>query len=503
MKKIFVIISALFALVACNKEIDIANNEINKTLDEQSQEIKVNLSINRTDAYTDTKATVKTGWVNGDVIFVFFKGIAAPKYLEMRYDGTEWTATSMNSLTVGDLLGAADKKMTAIYLPYGSTATVANDEGNFIFSDLTYSGYFLQAELASYTYDTELKGRLNMTAPAPATDGDKHIHFDITGYTSSHAYYLSQDYVKPITFSRVSSDGIVSHAEGSMGDFIAGYHDSNNSIISFSGILDASAVGSAKDYTFSIQDDTFGITYTRDVGVKILSEAKYIGIGDISDGDKWGVNKYVDLGLSVMWATCNMGATTPIEAGDYYAWGEIESKATFTQDNYKWGNGYESYGEQFTKYVNDEKHGVVDNLTSLQSADDAALVELGPHWRMPTYNELNELLTNCQFEIITVDTHNVYKVTGPSGHFIIIPLTGGYMGSTLYSTECATFLTSTLVAATYPGDSLGDGSSWGLQYKEGDDNHYGWFARSSGIPIRPVYSEQRDYQSHLNLSAMI
>lgn len=473
MKKLFVFISALFALVACNKEIDLANNEINKKLDEQSQEIKVNLSINRTDAYTDTKATVKTGWVNGDVVFVFFKGIAAPKYLEMRYDGTEWIATSMNSLTAGDLSGAADKKMTAIYLPYGSTATVASDEGNFVFGDLTYSGYFLQAELANYTYDTELRGNLNMTAPAPATDGDKHIHFDITGFTSSHSYYLSQDYVKPITFSRVSSEGIVSHTEGSMGDFMTGYYDSNNSIISFSGILDASAIGVSLDYQFSIDDETSSVLYTRDAGTKKLSEAKYIGIGDITDTSNWRATEYIDFGLSVKFAKCNLGASSPEEVGNFYAWGELLPKSNYDMSTYVWSDG--NYG--FTKY------NATDGLTTLEPCDDAAHVTLGGRWKIPTQSEFSELM-NCGLSSGYFSKYNGVdgRLFSRIGKELFFPETGYMEGTTWYNKDRAEgeYWTSTLYDQNHP-------FFWKFFHSE-----YAYFYRDQprtyrGHVIRPVF----------------
>ena len=80
--------------------------------------------------------------------------------------------------TSSDISDAADKKMTAVYLPYGSSATVSASAGNFIFSDITYSGYFLKAELVTYTYDGDvLSGTLNMTAPALSNGSDKLIHY--------------------------------------------------------------------------------------------------------------------------------------------------------------------------------------------------------------------------------------------------------------------------------------------------------------------------------------
>ena len=95
----------------------------------------------------------------------------------------------------------------------------------------------------------------------------------------------------------------------------------------------------------------------------------------------------VDLGLSVRWASRNIGAKIPEEYGDYFAWGEIEPKKDFKWDNYKWISN-----RSLTKY------GEVDNKTQLDTEDDAANQLLGRDWRMPTYDELKELYENCEFK---------------------------------------------------------------------------------------------------------
>ena len=78
---------------------------------------------------------------------------------------------------------------------------------------------------------------------------------------------------------------------------------------------------------------------------------------------------YVDLGLSVKWATCNVGATKPEEYGDYFAWGEVEPKEKYDWSTYKYYAGTES---GLTKYCTNSNFGIVDNKTILDSADDAA-----------------------------------------------------------------------------------------------------------------------------------
>ena len=147
---------------------------------------------------------------------------------------------------------------------------------------------------------------------------------------------------------------------------------------------------------------------------------------DISDptGTENGY-AYVDLGLSVKWATCNVGATKPEEYGDYFAWGETQPKSTYSWSTYKWCRG--SYDTQ-TKYCTNSSYGTVDNKTTLELSDDAARANWGGSWRMPTRLEWIELRDNCSWT--WADYGNV--VTGPNGNSIFLPAAGCRNDSSLY-----------------------------------------------------------------------
>lgn len=141
----------------------------------------------------------------------------------------------------------------------------------------------------------------------------------------------------------------------------------------------------------------------------------------------WGETKIVDLGLSVKWATLNVGATYPWDYGDYFAWGETESKTDYSWSTYKYCNG--SY-YTLTKYNSNSSYGTVDNKTALDLDDDAAHVNWGGNWRMPTKAEINELLNsdNCIWSIITLRGVKGFLVTskkaGYEGASIFLPATG-------------------------------------------------------------------------------
>ena len=116
---------------------------------------------------------------------------------------------------------------------------------------------------------------------------------------------------------------------------------------------------------------------------------------------------YVDLGLSVKWAMCNVGAERPEEYGDYFAWGELEPKESYTWENYRFGVGEElPFKSKLSKYNTDRNRGVVDNKTTLDLVDDVANVRWGGSWRMPTLEEWTELRQNCTW---TVDSINGVK----------------------------------------------------------------------------------------------
>lgn len=134
----------------------------------------------------------------------------------------------------------------------------------------------------------------------------------------------------------------------------------------------------------------------------------------------------VDLGLSVRWATCNVGASVPEGTGNRYAWGETATKSTYSWDNYRYGTAYNA----MTKYCTNSNYGTVDNLTTLEAADDAAHQNWGDKWRTPTYAEWQELRTQCTWK--WTDNYNStnikgYTVTATNGNTIFLPVTGfGY-----------------------------------------------------------------------------
>ena len=131
----------------------------------------------------------------------------------------------------------------------------------------------------------------------------------------------------------------------------------------------------------------------------------------------------VDLGLpsGTLWADRNVGADSPEAYGDYFAWGETSTKSTYNWSTYKWYRGSE---DTMTKYCTDSSYGTVDNKTVLDLEDDAAYVNMGAEWRMPTYDEQKELRNKCTWTWTTQNGTNGYRVIGPNGNSIFLPAAG-------------------------------------------------------------------------------
>ncbi|MBP5771813.1 MAG: hypothetical protein J6W75_10745 [Bacteroidaceae bacterium] len=129
----------------------------------------------------------------------------------------------------------------------------------------------------------------------------------------------------------------------------------------------------------------------------------------------------IDMGDAGKWACCNVGASSPIEYGNYYAWGETYTKSYYDTGSYKWSVSGLVY---VNKYCNDSYYGTVDNKTQLELSDDAARANWGGLWRMPTIDELHALNSKCTWTWTTINRVKGYKVTASNGNTLFLPAAG-------------------------------------------------------------------------------
>lgn len=187
-------------------------------------------------------------------------------------------------------------------------------------------------------------------------------------------------------------------------------------------------------------------------------------------------HEYIDLGLSVKWATCNVGATKPEEGGDYFAWGETEAGTLYSWSAYDW---YDGESDHLSKYCTFNSYGQVDGKKLLDAADDAANVVWGGAWRMPTLAELQELIDNCTWTWTTRNEVNGYEVKAKNGNSIFLPAAGYFDDEDVYEVS---------VYGSYWTASLDAGnpfSSFSLSF---DSNYFDWgsYDRCDGQCIRAV-----------------
>lgn len=120
-------------------------------------------------------------------------------------------------------------------------------------------------------------------------------------------------------------------------------------------------------------------------------------IDGVTVSGKEGEYSYVDLGLvsGTMWATCNIGASKPADYGDYFVWGETVQKSEVDWSTYKWCDGTKNF---MTKYCAESFYGNEDGKYVLEAEDDAATANWGSEWRMPTKEEVQELVDGCEWK---------------------------------------------------------------------------------------------------------
>lgn len=197
-------------------------------------------------------------------------------------------------------------------------------------------------------------------------------------------------------------------------------------------------------------------------------------------------HEYVDLGLSVKWATCNVGADKPEDYGDYYAWGEVMPKVGYTWMNYRFfKEGTSNNDVTLSKYSSDMGFGVNNRKKDkLVAEDDVAHLKWGDNWRMPTRKEIDELRNNCTWTWTIIDGVAGYKVTsnkkGYKDRSIFLPAAGykdigkdvdvGLAGH--YWTSSLSFLVTTCADILYcfPNSRVTSATAY----------------RYYGLPVRPV-----------------
>lgn len=267
--------------------------------------------------------------------------------------------------------------------------------------------------------------------------------------------------------------------------------------------------------------DKYFVKHTNiptDNGQKIGAVGTYSPVSTVNERikNKLKTPNKTDLGLSVEWGSFNLGATKPEEFGGYYAWGEIEQKAVYTPENYRWVNRTKNI---LTKYVvkeeeqpivtNIEVNGVItsvielydpilptkgeiDGKTVLESSDDAATFYLGKGWRTPTAEEIQELIDNCEWTLHkgNGEINGYIAKSKINGQTIFFPFAGWWSSNGRFGTDQNVQLESYYMSSTL--STVHVDASLALRLRDPKfENQRGIYidteSRCDGISIRPVY----------------
>lgn len=234
---------------------------------------------------------------------------------------------------------------------------------------------------------------------------------------------------------------------------------------------------------------TSSAEYTEPILIEATTTIKAMAVYDKTRGNvqtaTYDINpiEYVDFGLpsGTIWSTKNVGANKAEDFGNYYAWGEVETKDSYTDNNYKWGKRNHN-----TKYQNDNRY-------RLEVQDDAASMNLGAQWRMPTKAQFEELSSKCNVEwtqLNGVDGY-LFVLKGDNSKSIFIPA-AGYKWSD--NPHCVYLFTTDV-------QNMKKGYVW--RYRADNGGAFSWSSteyRPMGVPIRPVMNPNQPVTEYLWIS---
>ena len=208
---------------------------------------------------------------------------------------------------------------------------------------------------------------------------------------------------------------------------------------------------------------------------------------DPNNGGDLNGHDYVDLGLpsGTLWATCNVGATTPEGYGNYFAWGETEPKTSYNWSTYKYCNA--DY-DQLTKYCSNSSYGYngfTDNLTVLQPSDDAATANLGSGWCMPTKGQWEELFQNTTNTWTTQNGVSGRLFTASNGRSLFLPAAGYRWDDELNLVGSNGYYWASSLGTDYPNRAVNFG------FNSGSCGMY-YYYRDSGQSVRAVRSARQN-----------
>ena len=378
---------------------------------------------------------------------------------------TVTTGSVMNITDSGATLSGAinnsDKSLTCGII-YGTSSSLSSSSGTK--KSTTSSGAF-SVSLTGLSSNTTYYYR------AYAIVDGEYKYGEVSSFKTSKEVTVSTGSATNVTDSGSTLSGTINNSDKSLTCGII--YGTSSSLSSSSGTKKSTT--SSGTFSVSLSGLSSNTTYYYRAYVVVDGEYRYGEVCSFYTKKQLPENA-VDLGLSVYWASCNVGADSPEEYGGYYAWGETEEKSNYSWSTYKWCNG--SY-DTMTKYCTSSSYGTVDNKATLDLRDDVAYVKWGGSWRMPTLDEIKELINDCSWSWTTQNGVNGYKVTGPNGNSIFLPAAGYRDDGDVYDRGSYGVYWSSTLLSSYSSNV------YSLYF---DSGYHGWndYSRFFGHAVRPV-----------------
>lgn len=432
-------------------------------------------------------------WKRGDQVSVFAGSTINEQYQVT--DGSDGkTSADLNRVSTPDFVAGGEIDNNVAYYPYSSSNVIAKSENGYkvgvilpstqSYAETSFAnGAFPMAAITSSTDDMNLKfknvlGGLKLQLKGSASIASISLSGNNNEILCGAAdVTLSTADVPSITLVDASAKTITL-------DCGAGVQLNDKTAKSF--ILALPPMTLASGFTVIITDTDGKQMTIKTEKSQVIKRSSLLKM-PVKGFEATMINghEYVDLGLSVKWATCNVGASKPERYGDLYAWGETKTT------NYTWSTYSLCNGNNFnmlTKYCTSPDFGIVDNKTVLEAKDDAAHIKWGSSWRMPTEKEWSELLneSNC-----SVQRDPDYCNTGIAG-WVIISKKNGYKGNSIFLPAAGFSQGSERIQA---GDR---GKYWSSSLDTKDSNYaiYAYMnsqqvdgsrcVRYKGLSVRPV-----------------
>lgn len=512
MKKTVLFLSLAAGLLACSKE------PVQQEVIPAGAPMQFEISV------AGTKAAL-ADWAAGDVIYVFFDGLGG-KYLNLTCmtDGT-WKNTPVGEFTESDFEGLSYSTLSAVHFPVAVDVDYADEEFSFSVDGQPFYHYYLFDCGESYSVDgTRVSASLQMEKPVDVA------LFHVAGIQENAGdYTFGCSLVRPQACVSVSKEGIIAGTYLQPGARLECIADADGGI--FAGQLISPGV--AADYAFTVTYEDKIYTLLR--ADRTLEEGKMYNFPalDVTGPDDWmEEDLWVDLGLGVKWSVVNLGATSPEQGGDYFAWGETQPKyengyalenpcthwkpgqtGGYNNANYifmedgkeSWFNITKYTTEDYVKYTydgfeyfypiwytEDGAEFIGDGLTTFADydyVDDPVRVNWRGGCRVATIDEWKDLLSTSNCEWTWTENYNgakgwivTSKVTGYEGNSIFLPAAGLRDGSNLNNAANGYYWVNSIAV----GNPSPDSRNGQMLFFTSSSHYINQTARTSGLVVRPV-----------------